>query len=130
MKSILCYGDSNTFGAKAVEFDLLEEAVVFADLRYAEDVRWTGVLQKELGSEYRVIEEGLCARTTTLDDPIEGTYKNGKDGIVLNRGTQPPPFERRPPAFRSIRRHGGSRPPRRRTHLGRPPRDHGPRSGL
>lgn len=78
MKSILCYGDSNTFGAKAVEFDLLEESVVLADLRYPEDVRWTGILQKELGEDYRVIEEGLCARTSTLDDPIEGIYKNGK----------------------------------------------------
>jgi len=78
MKSVLCYGDSNTFGAKPVEFDILEEPVLLADLRYPEDVRWTGVLQKELGGDYKVIEEGLCARTTTLDDPIEGIHKNGK----------------------------------------------------
>lgn len=78
MKSILCYGDSNTFGAKPVEFDILEQAVLLADLRYPKDIRWTGVLQKELGEGYNVIEEGLCARTSTIDDPIEGIYKNGK----------------------------------------------------
>ena len=36
-----------------------------------------GVLRKELGEDYLVIEKGLNRRTTVWDDPIEG-YKNGK----------------------------------------------------
>lgn len=60
-KRILCFGDSNTWGANPAE-----------NLRYAEDVRWTGVLQKELGESCRVIEEGQNGRTSVMDDPVEG----------------------------------------------------------
>jgi lysophospholipase L1-like esterase len=35
-----------------------------------------------LGSEYYVIEEGLNGRTTVLDDPIEGTHKNGLKYLI------------------------------------------------
>jgi lysophospholipase L1-like esterase len=66
VKFILCYGDSNTWGYNAENGE-----------RFPPDVRWTGVLQKELGDEYKIIEEGLNGRTTVWDDPIEG-YKNGK----------------------------------------------------
>ncbi len=64
-KTILCYGDSNTYGYNPSN-----------GLRYSEDVRWTGRLQKLLGNAYRVIEEGCNGRTTIFDDPIEG-WKNG-----------------------------------------------------
>jgi lysophospholipase L1-like esterase len=40
-------------------------------------VRWTGILQRELGTDYFVIEEGCNGRTTVWDDPIEGD-KNGR----------------------------------------------------
>ena len=60
MKTIVCYGDSNTYGADPA-----------TGTRHAPDVRWTGVLQAELGSGYRVIEEGLSGRTTNLEDSIE-----------------------------------------------------------
>jgi lysophospholipase L1-like esterase len=67
VKSVLCYGDSNTWGYEPASGE-----------RFPEDVRWPGVLARELGSEFRVIEEGLNARTTVRDDPVE-EYKNGKD---------------------------------------------------
>jgi len=70
VKTILCYGDSNTWG-----YDPSTGG------RYPRDVRWPGVLRKELGDEYLVIEEGLNGRTTVWDDPIEG-YKNGKEYLV------------------------------------------------
>jgi lysophospholipase L1-like esterase len=44
----------------------------------APDVRWTGVVQRELGDGFRVIEEGLNGRTTTVDDPIY-PFRNGRD---------------------------------------------------
>lgn len=65
MHEILCFGDSNTWGYSPA-----------GDGRFPRDVRWTGVLQAQLGNSARVIEEGLNGRTTVWDDPIEGD-KNG-----------------------------------------------------
>ena len=67
MKTILCYGDSNTYGYDPGN-----------GLRYPENVRWTGVLKNLLKSSYNVIEEGCNGRTTVFDDPVEG-WKNGLD---------------------------------------------------
>lgn len=69
MRTVLCYGDSNTHGQ--MPGGSLLDRFVFAD-------RWPGVLQKELGSAWHVIEEGLSGRTTVRDDPIEGPEKNGR----------------------------------------------------
>ena len=66
-KTVLCYGDSNTYGY-----------IPETGMRYERDVRWTGRLQKLLGSEYNVIEEGCNGRTTVRDDPLDG-WKNGLD---------------------------------------------------
>ena len=70
-KTILCYGDSNTWG-----FVPGSEGE-----RFLWEVRWPGVLQAELGSEYRVIEEGLNGRTTVLDNPLE-PYRNGREYLL------------------------------------------------
>ena len=67
MKNILCYGDSNTYGY-----------IPETGLRYPKNFRWTGVLQKMLGKNFNVIEEGCNGRTTIFDDPVEG-WKNGRD---------------------------------------------------
>jgi len=67
VKTILCYGDSNTWGY-----------VPASGERFPEDVRWPGVLARELGGGFRVIEEALNGRTTVRDDPVEED-KNGKD---------------------------------------------------
>ncbi len=71
MKNILCFGDSNTWGAIPIK----EQGKIF---RYPYEARWTTVLQNTLGSEYRVVAEGLNARTTAFDDEIEGRHKNGE----------------------------------------------------
>ena len=42
-----------------------------ADARLRATVRWTGVMQRELGADHVVIEEGLNGRTTVFEDPIE-----------------------------------------------------------
>ena len=70
LKTILCYGDSNTWGHNPATGE-----------RYARDERWPGVLRQELGDGYLVIEEGLPGRTTVWDDPI-GEYRNGKEYLV------------------------------------------------
>jgi len=38
-------------------------------LRYPFEQRWTGAMAGELGEGYSIIEEGLSARTTSVDDP-------------------------------------------------------------
>jgi lysophospholipase L1-like esterase len=72
-KTILCYGDSNTFGFAVVERP---------DGRYAYEERWTGVLATVLGGGWRVIEEGLGGRTTVHNDPVEGEFRNGKTYLL------------------------------------------------
>lgn len=70
MKTIICFGDSNTWG-----YNLAGGA------RFSTKERWGSILRKELGSDYYVIEEGHCGRTTVCDDPV-GEYKSGKRYII------------------------------------------------
>jgi lysophospholipase L1-like esterase len=72
-KSVLCYGDSNTFGAAVVPRP---------EGRYAYEERWPGVLAETLGSRWQVIEAGLNGRTTVRDDPVEGEFRNGKTHLL------------------------------------------------
>lgn len=48
LMNILCFGDSNTWGYKPDKTG-----------RFDENTRWTALLQKKLGPEYHIIEEGL-----------------------------------------------------------------------
>lgn len=69
MKSVLCFGDSNTFGT-APMIRLGEEQ------RWPFEQRWPGVLQAAIGPGWRVVEEGLPGRTIGRDDPVEGVDRN------------------------------------------------------
>lgn len=70
MKTIVCFGDSNTYGYNPEN-----------NGRFKYGERWTGILQQKLGNGYRVVEEGLNGRTTVFDDPIEGD-KSGKNHLM------------------------------------------------
>jgi len=72
MKTVLCYGDSNTYGRDPV-----------TKKRFERDVRWPGVLQEILGKEYYVIEEGLNGRTTVWDDPIRPGFLKRNGALYL-----------------------------------------------
>ncbi|WP_426410810.1 SGNH/GDSL hydrolase family protein [Bradyrhizobium ganzhouense] len=63
-KRILCFGDSLTWGWVAVP-----EGSPTTRFPYVE--RWTGVMAAKLGPDYEIIEEGLSARTTSIDDPAD-----------------------------------------------------------
>jgi lysophospholipase L1-like esterase len=58
-RTLLCFGDSNTWG--------FEPGTM---ARYGRDVRWPGVLARELGSAWHVVEAGLNGRTTVFEDPL------------------------------------------------------------
>jgi lysophospholipase L1-like esterase len=62
VKSIMCYGDSLTWGWIPVS----EGSPTY---RYPFSQRWPGAMASCLGDGYHIIEEGLSARTTSLDDP-------------------------------------------------------------
>ncbi|MFR5760772.1 MAG: hypothetical protein DBX41_04130 [Clostridiales bacterium] len=69
-RTVVCYGDSNTWGYTPG-----------SGVRFDEKTRWTGRLQTLLGKEYRVAECGMNARTTSFDDPFRD-YLNGRHGLV------------------------------------------------
>jgi lysophospholipase L1-like esterase len=66
LKTILCYGDSLTWGYSAE-----------LQGRHAYEDRWPSVLQAELGAAARVIPEGLNGRTTAYDDHLADADRNG-----------------------------------------------------
>ena len=60
MKQILCFGDSNTWGLDGE-----------TGKRFPWEERWTGILQEKLADrDIRIVEEGLCGRTTIFEDPL------------------------------------------------------------
>ena len=64
-KHIVCLGDSNTHGYCADPSDCADHGS-----RFNENERWTCLLQKALGDDYLVLEEGLSGRTTVFPDPL------------------------------------------------------------
>lgn len=68
MKQLLCFGDSNTWGL-----------IPKTKERYAWGQRWTSILQEKLEPRrVRVLEEGLCGRTTVYDD----AYRENRNGLA------------------------------------------------
>jgi len=76
MPTVVCFGDSNTWGCPPYVRDGQPPA------RIAFERRWPNVMGARLGSGVRVIDEGLSGRTTVFDDPIEGIHKNGARTLI------------------------------------------------
>ncbi len=78
MKTILCFGDSITWGyhPKTAE-------------RHPFQDRWTGVLKETLGNEYDIIEAGVNGRTTAFDDPVQPN-RNGSLALPIELLTHAP----------------------------------------
>ena len=85
MHTILCFGDSNTWG-----YDASGTASAGYPVRYAPDVRWTGALAKQLGSGFRIVEEGQNGRTTVHDDPTAVAPRNGRKVLLTLLESQKP----------------------------------------
>lgn len=69
-KSVLCFGDSNTWGY-----------IPLTAGRLLRRERWPGVLQESLGESYYVIEEGLNGRSTVFDEPFRDG-RNARNTIM------------------------------------------------
>ena len=74
-KHIVCFGDSNTHGYCADPSDCADGGD-----RFNEDERWTCLLQRKLGDDWLVIEEGLSGRTTVFADALHESM-SGLDSI-------------------------------------------------
>lgn len=88
MENILCFGDSNTWGYNPVNGE-----------RYPWGIRWTSKLQEKLSADARILEQGLCGRTTVFEDRTRPNRKgvnslkeifseiNNIDSVILMLGT-------------------------------------------
>jgi lysophospholipase L1-like esterase len=101
MKTVLCFGDSLTWGSDAPAGD-----------RHPFEARWPNVLAARIASRIRVIEEGMNGRTTVFDDPTVNENRNGAallpsllmshqplDLVILALGTNDLKFAHRCRAF-------------------------------
>lgn len=77
MITILAFGDSNTWGL-----------IPGTKERFPWEKRWTGILQNKCGA-VRIIEEGLCGRTTVFED-AERPGRNGSTALPLILESQSP----------------------------------------
>ena len=65
MKQIIAIGDSNTWGLVPGSYP---------HERYPWVIRWTSILQ-EKNEDIRIVEEGLCGRTTVFEDELRAGRK-------------------------------------------------------
>jgi lysophospholipase L1-like esterase len=67
MRTLVCFGDSNTWGYVPGS----------NGLRFPREARWPVRLQRALGEDWDVISEGLRGRTATMDSPVS----EGRNGL-------------------------------------------------
>lgn len=70
MPTVLCFGDSNTWGY-----------IPETGVRLPRAARWPGLVAAALGEKWHVIEEGLNGRTATVESPI-APGRSGIDYLV------------------------------------------------
>jgi len=71
MRTVLCFGDSNTYGY-----------IPGNGKRYASDIRWTGILKNKFkNKDVEIVEEGLVGRTTVFEDSVRPGRK-GSDFLI------------------------------------------------
>lgn len=78
MEKILIYGDSNVWGDN-----------FSTGTRIPDETQWPNILQKKLGKEYKIIQEGLPGRIAGNDE-INKKYKNGLDTFLSTFRTNAP----------------------------------------
>ncbi len=74
-KTILCYGDSNTWGQ-----------IPRSQNRFDRSIRWPSVLQNKLGEDFEIISEGLRGRTFASSDSL----LNGLNHLSMILSTHKP----------------------------------------
>ncbi|MCC7409390.1 MAG: hypothetical protein IT442_15105 [Phycisphaeraceae bacterium] len=84
MKTIVCYGDSNTWGLDRHN----------PNRRLTFDERWPGRMARQLGPDYHVVEQGQPSRTAVMDDPVDvwgaDSCKSGRATLTACLRSQAP----------------------------------------
>lgn len=99
MKKLILYGDSNTYGYDPRDF--------FGG-RYEENIRWAGIVKRELEGRYDVIEEGMNGRC--LPRVSDGLFQelvrstNAEDVLAMMLGTNDILLTSRPDVSRTVDR--------------------------
>lgn len=75
-RTLLCFGDSNTHGTPPIT-----TPGIYA--RYDATIRWPRVAHAALGDDWDLVEEGLPGRTAQFEDPIMGTFMDGRMGLRI-----------------------------------------------
>lgn len=79
MPTILCFGDSNTWGCVPGSFD----PETGLSQRYGRDIRWPGVLRNEMGRSFEIVENAINGRTTNLNEVVPNRpFKNGLEQLL------------------------------------------------
>lgn len=78
MKKILIYGDSNVWGDNFI-----------TRKRIPDELQWSNILQKELGNDYKILQEGLPGRVAGSIEK-EKKFKNGQDTFLSTFKTNAP----------------------------------------
>lgn len=86
MKTILIYGDSNTFGCNPAASDGKDPN---ENLRYEKENRWPNILKDILGSKYEIVDEGLPGRTAALDEPFKPFRKGINTFVAIAQSHYP-----------------------------------------
>jgi lysophospholipase L1-like esterase len=76
LTTIVCFGDSNTWGCPPYA------NIAQTPDRIPSERRWAQVMGRAISAPVQIIEEGLSGRTTVFDDPIEGVHKNGARTLI------------------------------------------------
>lgn len=77
MKRILCYGDSNTWGASS------------QGIRLEDSKQWPNILQGRLGGDYHIIQEGLGGRVAGTVESKVLRYNGRNSFEVIYRSASP-----------------------------------------
>lgn len=83
MPTLLCFGDSNTFGSPPL-------ADPTPGARFDAATRWPCVAAATLGPTWTLIEEGLPGRNAQCADPVMGDHMNGQIGLRIALSSHAP----------------------------------------
>ncbi|QRM29072.1 SGNH/GDSL hydrolase family protein [Microvirga sp. VF16] len=76
MRTLLCFGDSNTHGTPPI----VTRGEAYR--RFGADTRWPRVTASML-PDWEVVEEGLPGRTAQFPDPVMGAHMDGREGLKI-----------------------------------------------
>jgi lysophospholipase L1-like esterase len=76
-RTLLCYGDSNTYGTPPLT------SLLDPHRRYDAATRWPTRTREILGPDWALVEEGLPGRTTQFADTIMGEHMDGRLGLKI-----------------------------------------------